>query len=137
MEICIDKINRLRSLYEDEQYIASLKKSLTRPLIRDEKLVYQIYNYITEGGKHPFNKVYDREKFIYVIAYIFSPSALIGRKMKNGIRKMLADCLGVKTENAISNNLNQAIFDYNTYADFRNETNELFAKIMNAAHLFY
>ena len=136
MEKCADRLDRLKRLYGEERIIGVQKRLLTEPRLRDVGSVRGIYSYITEEGRRPLTGTRERESFVYVMAYLFSPEALLGRKMRKGVRKALSRCLGVRSESLISKCLAQAVSDYGNYSDFRTQTDAMHSRIDGVLHLF-
>ena len=74
--------------------------------------------------------VTQRKKFIFIILFLYSPSALAGGKMKNGLRNKLAEVLGVSAQTAISDNRNNLVFSYQLYKYFRQDVDWIYGEIL-------
>lgn len=69
-----------------------------------------------------------REYFLFVALYMFEPSSMV-KKMRNGMRKDLADVLMV-SENNISHLTRHLLFRYRHYKEFRSDVNDIYVESM-------
>ena len=69
-----------------------------------------------------------REYFLFVAIYMLNPSSMV-KKMKNGLRKDLADVLMV-SENNISHLTKHLLFRYRHYKEFRRDVDAIHEELM-------
>lgn len=128
--------HRILNLRETREYIRNLKDyedSLSSPLIGDYSLIKTLYGIFLEVSHRPSftpaESVTRRKKFIFIALYIFVPGVLAGDKMPSGFRHALSEALGVKSHSIVSNNLEDAVFRYEKYPDFRRDTERIYSRM--------
>lgn len=77
-------------------------------------------------------RVYNRKKFLFVVLYIFAPKALVGGKMRIGMRDRLARLFGLAATSAVSDNCSSLLDIYRLYRDFRDDVARLYEASLEA-----
>jgi hypothetical protein len=75
-------------------------------------------------------KVNDRKEFIFVVIYLYSPNKFFGGKMPQGLRRAITKATKVTCASVISATCTELMVLYTTYADFRQNVDELMNKIL-------
>lgn len=129
------EIEEIKSLREQKLRLLERERELTKPILTDLDMIgilYEWFKEILESRDCPgrVESVTQRKKFIFIILFLYSPSALVGDKMKNGLRDKLAEVLGVNAQTAISDNRNSVLFSYGLYRCFRQDVDGIYTEIM-------
>lgn len=106
--------------------------TLSKPILTDYSLLPYLWSQFVEFSKGRGNapgQVYERQKFLYVVLLLYCPVALIGRKMRGGLREALSDVISV-TGYVISNNLRDVRFLYANYKDFSADVEYFYDEII-------
>lgn len=92
------------------------------PLVYDAFLKYV-------GSNTDALDVSKRRTFLFVAAYLFCPSALIGKKMPSGMRQKILDTMHLGAGSIISRYMNDLMFWYEHYKGFREDVNSAYVYI--------
>ncbi len=132
-ELSIGKIAALKQLKDEIKEVCSTMEELSDPTLTDWNLLPKLYQEFQEmfSHRHIDQSIYHRQKFLFVILYLFCPSALAGERMPMGFRKKLASLLGLNASTTISDNCSGLTILYNSYLDFRKDTNLFYGKVMS------
>lgn len=125
-------ISEIKSIREDIARLSSLESELTRPTLSDLSLIPTIYDWVIEAAKllpKRRKSILDKE-FIFIVLFLYSPGTLAGSKIKLGVRKQIADSLGLNSCTAVSNKCDLIVFMYKTYKYFREDLSFIYSKIM-------
>nr|DAV15858.1 MAG TPA: chromosomal replication initiator protein [Caudoviricetes sp.] len=128
-EMNLKKImERIKWIRETKAILSKEEISLSIPLMQDLSQVGNIYDKFMSyhAGR---NSTMVRKQFIFVILYLYSPSALGGSKMRRGLREKIAKVLGCTCSN-VSHDYKNISFYYVTYRSFRNDVNEILDKLL-------
>lgn len=136
MELDLNKIDRLKKIRSEKSELSIEENALASPVLEDKSLIHEIYKIfreIQEERDCPPNpaSVTQRKKFIFIILYLFSPSTLVGGKMKPGLREEMARVLGIKSADIISKNCEDVVFLCRYYKDFSEDIRYIYTEIMN------
>lgn len=127
----LETITTLSSIRQQQRALESKKRDLTTPALSDLSLMPSLYDwfveYITPMELRPSELTRRRKQFVLIVLYLYSPSTLNGDRISRGIRGALARLFRMKTPSGISNMISDVIWQYQQYADFRMETDELHA----------
>lgn len=115
------RITRAKDLQETANRALEVTKQALAPRLSDTGLIAEIYAHFCDfvkglGKSHHSER---RREFMFIIAYLYCPSVLIGASMPRGFRGVLKELLHVESPSAISNYTTDLFFLYNHYKDFR------------------
>ncbi len=135
MDFDYSKIEAIDKIKHIKKIVLKKERTFSKPLIRDLAIIPEIYQIFTDGlqkmGLTPNTKdVMQRKKFIFIILYLFSPTVLVGEKMKNGLRNAISNAVQVKSKSVISDNCSNLTFLYNRYEEFREDVKQLFCIVI-------
>jgi hypothetical protein len=127
-------IFELIAIREQKSRLTERERELTRPTLTDFSLIESIYEWFKEyiKGAPPAmgpNSPVQRRRFCFVIMALYSPSALAGGRMPNGLRKALQSLYAVKPC-SISWSFRNAIFYYQQYKRHRQDVNDLYLFVL-------
>lgn len=136
MELDFNRIIRLKKIRIEKSELSEEENSLTSPVLVDKCLIRKIYQLFVEilnerGCPPNIDSVTQRKKFIFLILYFYSPSALAGGKMLCGLREELSNVLGIQSKSTISDNCADVVFLYQNYADFSGDIESIYTEILN------
>lgn len=120
----LGKINAIKQLVSERNELQSQIDELSAPMLTDFDLIpalYDVFCKTFENLKHKGGS-YHRKKFMFVMIYCFSPSALAGERMMIGLRKQIAKVFGINAYSTISDNCAGIAVLYNC-PDFRKHVN--------------
>lgn len=121
-------MERIKWIRETKAILSKEEIALSIPIMQDLSLVGNIYDRFMSyyvGRK----SIMVQKQFIFVILYLYSPSALGGSKMRRGLREKIARVLGCTCSN-VSHDYKNISFYYVTYKSFRNDVNEVLGKLL-------
>lgn len=107
------------------------------PRLEDRSLIAEMYEHFRDyvkGQRSPHHSEKRRE-FLFIVAYFYFPSVLIGGTMPKGFRSILKGVLNVESPSAISNYVADLLFLYNHYLDFRQTVEGAYSHIVCSMHL--
>lgn len=136
MELDFNKIERLKKIRSEKSELSSEENALASPFLEDKSLIREIYRIFVEILSEracPPNpaSVTQRKKFIFIVLYLFSPSTLVGGKMKQGLREEMSRVLGIRSVDIISKNCDDVVFLFRHYKDFSEDIRYIFAETMS------
>lgn len=102
---------------------------LAEPILTDLSLLGNIYDLFMSYHKIKKIGCLQRKQFVFIILFLYSPSALTGKKMLRGLRDRLCEVLGCTRTN-ISHDYVKVCQFYNTYNEFRNSTTDYLQRIL-------
>lgn len=128
-------VSELKSIREQKSRLSEREQELSEPILHDYSLIGEIYGWFKEVlSKLTFPPYVDsptqRKKFIFIILFLYSPSALAGGKMKVGLRDKIAEVTGC-TGSLISHNCEDVTFFYQQYKSHRQDIDYLYTEIIN------
>lgn len=128
-------IAQLIQIRRQKQELAHKEAELTAPLLvnlEDVALVYQLFKRQMEA-KEPRSlteSTHQRKKFIFVVLALFAPATLVGDRIPHGLRARIAQVTNINPS-FISNNLENVLFQYQHFTDYRQELLYLCKEIAN------
>lgn len=102
---------------------------LSEPILTDLSLLGNIYDLFMSYRNVKKIGCLQRKQFVFIILYLYSPSALTGKKMLRGLRDRLCEVLGCTRTN-ISHDYVKVCQFYNSYNEFRNSTIDYLQRIL-------
>lgn len=131
----IEKVRKLTKLWNKTQEFTRCLNNLGEPLLYDYSLLERMYNtylkvFESRGKAEQAFRVYNRQKFLIIVLYIYSPKTLAGDRMRIGLRDKLSKLFGLNTSTPISDNCSNLIFNYDKYRDFRRDVEIIFNAII-------
>lgn len=129
----LHKIEAIIKLKKEIKEVRAIMEELSEPILMDWSLLpilYQEYKglFSKRDITHP---IYHRQKFLFVILYLYCPSALAGERMPMGFRKELASLFGLNACSTISDNCAGLTIMYERYLDFRKDTQLFFERVLS------
>lgn len=115
------RIRCAKDLQDTANGALRVAKEALVPRLSDKGLIGEMYAHFRDYIKgikivhHPER----RREFLFIIAYLYCPSVLIGGTMPRGFRGALKEVMHVESPSAISNYASDLFFLYNHYSDFR------------------
>lgn len=131
------KVTALKIVRDKIIELSRAMKELNDPVLSDLSLLPKLYEVYLDffariGNSNSTAQVYNRQKFLFVILYLYSPKTLAGGKMKIGLRDKLSDLFKLNSRTSISDNCSDIVFMYYNYRDFRRDVELLFNEMTNA-----
>ncbi|MCM0314272.1 hypothetical protein [Bacteroides fragilis] len=133
----IDQITDAKSIKELQESLEYRRKLLSTPILSDLRLIetiYDIFNAIESTKSIPPRKgsVNQRKKFCFIALRLYSPATILfGDQMIKGLRKKIAEILGVRAFSSISDYCEDVIFLYKTYKSFRPNMDYLYKEMLS------
>ena len=129
-----ERISKMSELRGKRNEIDEDIKKLSKPLVSDRALISTIYEWFKDilfERDCPPNpeSPHQRKKFLFIILSLYNPGFFMGDKMLYGLRRDLADCLGVGAESVISDNCSDLLFIYRHYKEFSGDVEGLIMEI--------
>lgn len=128
-------ISELKSIREQKSRLSERENELSEPKLTDIKLiavVYELFNKIlSEMDFVPrIDSPHQRKKFIFIILFLYSPGTLAGGRVSSKIREELANVM-LCHPSYISHNIENVLFLFHQYKDFRQDISYLYTEILN------
>lgn len=124
-----ESVKNINSIISANNEINKLRSNCI-PYLSDTTIIPKIYNWSKECYSQESKKRIYKTKFshyfIFVIILLYSPTAFMGKKLKPGLRTIMANLLGHRADSAISNIIPKTILFYNTYKDYKDDVNYIF-----------
>jgi hypothetical protein len=129
-------ISELKYIRDQKSRLSEREQELIKPILSDLDIIPMIFQWYCEivgncGLPERRAGTCFRQKFVFIILFLYSPSTLAGGKIAKGIRDILADILGFKSPTGISNLYVNVTFNYNNYKDYRADIDYLYTEIVN------
>lgn len=125
-----DRVESIKSIRSEKSKLSAMESELTEPFIDDLTQIESIYGVFQKYMSD--NKLEDttmnRQKFIFVVLYLYSVGTLAGGKMKVGVRDMIAKVTGC-SQTLISHNCSNVDFLYTHYKDFKDGVLEILRRV--------
>lgn len=127
------RILEIKNIRELKTGLSKREAELIHPTLTDINLVGKLYEWyqeiLTTGSEWRDNSL-RRKKFIFIVLYLYCPEALAGGRMKYGLREKIAEVLSISRSNSISNDINNIVFSYQVYKDYRQDVDNIYGEIM-------
>lgn len=136
MSLTIDstKIQKIRHAKSRRDEVLREIDDLSRPFLTDLDFLPSLYD-IFKTELHDINPfadptaIFERKEFLLIAIYLYSPRSLGGIKMKEGLRRRLAEIFGLVSQTTISDSVNSLMVYYRNYRDFRSNVDEILRRI--------
>lgn len=120
------KISRLSNMRREKAYIEKEENRLTTPIEPDVEKLGNCYDVYVKALREINHCAYphsakSRKKFLFAALYVFSPGALVGKKLRNGVRDKIASVFGDVDPSSISHLSENLFFLYSKYSSFRRD----------------
>lgn len=132
------RITRAKELQDSAKEVEKLVKETLSPRLNDVGLLRDIYRHFKDfvDGVKTKRHTEGRREFLFIVAYLYCPSVLVGGTMPKGFRGLLKDILHVESPSAISNYTSDLLFIYEHYRDFRELVEGAFTYIADKMNLY-
>lgn len=125
MKTIFQTVHELEELKKSQRNIQSIEREVARPLCSDlGKMIHLYERFCDVRGIEGEG----RNIFILIAARVYSPKALIGHKLGAGVRARMAEILSIEPT-IVSHALENLVFRYKKYRDFREDVDTTFALI--------
>lgn len=125
-----EQIRNIREARRELRQALKKEKACCTPMLTDYKLVPKLYGMYCElMGNLSDSDTDGRRIFIFIVQYFYAPRNLFGFKMKSGLRRVLADVLGVKAVSIVSKGASETGPRYLAYHEFRERVNSIFEQM--------
>ncbi|GAA6468110.1 hypothetical protein ACMSFO_09620 [Bacteroides thetaiotaomicron] len=129
------EIEELKSIHEEKLRLMEREMALSTPLLTELEYIPMLYKWYCElsgcceesGGLNTDQK----GQFLFVILFLYSPIALVGGRIVNGVRDKLAQLFGFTSPSAVSNLCKSINSFYSTYRGYRKNVNQLCDEFMS------
>lgn len=130
----IEKLNEIKEIHQQQKTLAEKEKEVTQPILTDLEhipILYKWFRSILKNMNFPpcIEAVTQRKKFLFIILYLYSPSALNGKLMLRGLREQLARTLRLSSVSTISDNCTDLIIFYSNFKEYRDEIDAIYKEI--------
>ena len=120
------KVSELKNTIREEDDLKTRIELFGKPILNDMKQIPLLLDkYKMMVAKEELS-VYERKVFLFVMVSLFDPKALVGKKMKHGLREILGAALGFENKSTISDNMNNIADYYTNTPRFRKDTKRAF-----------
>ncbi len=109
-----DKLNRIRELMDERDRVVREIRKITCERAMSNESMACIFGALTAIG-------IERDAKLFILIYMNSPEILVGRKMRKGLRNILACLFGMNSGSAISIRCRNLMVLYNNYSGFRKD----------------
>lgn len=129
------EIEELKSIHEEKNRLIKREMALSTPVLTHLEYIPMLYKWYCElsgcseesGGLNADQK----GQFLFVILFLYSPIALVGGRIVNGVRDKLAQLFGFTSPSAVSNLCKSINSFYTTYKGYRKNVNQLCDEFMS------
>ena len=127
-----NRIVRIKDIRAKKSELSEEESRLSSPLLTDRSYIPKIKEiFFEEAVSDKASSVQNRKKLIFILLYLYAPSALAGGKMPKNLREEINQALGVHSKSVVSNNCTDVIFLYEHYADFKKDVQLIYETIVN------
>ena len=134
MRECIDLIEELTFIKQKKALIIQKELELSKPILADVNQVAQIYDWFKNLPEELLLTNQDsvhKRQFLFIVILLFSPSFLVGEKLKRGLRDELTRVFGFRSPSAVGNLSADVYCWYKSYQGFREKTNKIYLKLFD------
>lgn len=129
-------ISEIKSIREQMLRLSERERELINPTLEDTSLIPKIFKWYCEiKGCYAIPErrkgTSFRQKFVFVVLFLYSPGALVSGNMARGVRDVLTDTLGFKSPAGISNLCTNMMFNYYNYKNYRTDIDNIYIDIIN------
>lgn len=123
------KVSELKNTIQEEDDLKTRVKSLGKPILNDIKQIPLLLDRYKMMIAKDTLSVYERKVFLFVVVSLFDPKALVGKKMKHGLREVIGTSLGFINKSTISDNMSNISDYYDQNSKFRKDTKRAYMYI--------
>ena len=114
-----EKICQIQKIHFQQDLLTQKECAVTQPVLTNLNKIPIIYKWYCAIAKNMDDdliaeNIIQRKMFLFIILFLYSPSALNGKKMVGGLREKLAETLALSSHTTISDNCHNLIDFYNT-----------------------
>lgn len=129
------QIIELKELRERKSRISEREYELSKPSLEDFDLINDIFRWFCEyegttGVPERRKGAEFRQRFVFIVLMLYSPSTLAGGKMKIGVRNKITEVAG-GTGTLISHSYKDVMFHYQTYKDYRHKIDAAYRHVVD------
>lgn len=129
-------ISEIKSIREQMSILSERERRLIKPILDDTSLIPAMFKWYCEmkgccGTPEGREGTSFRQKFVFIILFLYSPIALVNGSIARGIRDVLAETLGFKSPTGISNLCTNMMFNYCNYKNYRTDIDGIYTDILN------
>lgn len=122
-------VSELKNTLQEEDDLKTRVKSLGKPVLNDIKQIPLLLDKYKMMVAKDTLSVYERKVFLFVVVSLFDPKALVGKKMKHGLREVIGASLGFVNKSTISDNMSNISDYYDQNSKFRKDTKQAYMYI--------
>lgn len=131
----MNTLKELEEIRKKKEEFEKLEKEALKPVLTDFDNISLIYEWFKDLTSRVENfatntSTQNRQYFVFIILLLYAPGSVLGDKMPNGLRNILAKVLELNSEEQISHNSKNVMFMYNTYREFRSCADYLYSEIL-------
>lgn len=127
-------IAEIKNIREQKSRLSEREAELVSPILTNLESIPYIYelfkNIVRTMNIPPREKIIQRKEFLFIILFLFVPSALAGGRIPNGVRKSLEHVFPKVKPCTISNNIADVFFLYQQYKYFRSDINIIYKEML-------
>ncbi|MCD8261767.1 MAG: hypothetical protein LUD15_09975 [Bacteroides sp.] len=125
----LEYIQELKDLLEEEEDLKKRFQEKTTHTLTDFTLIKKLYEWFNEIVEE--RDAESRRKFIFIVLYLYSPTALVGNKTRRGVREELTRVLDECTATRISHHCAEVALHYRCYKSFRTEMEQILKELLD------
>ena len=126
----IEEILELREIIEEKNRLLRREARLSAPALRDQEMLPRLHQWFTQLCREG-RPSHRRRQFILIALRLYAPAVLAGQRIPKGLRQHIADAAGFSDSTFISHNIETLFFHYRHYARFREETDQLYTRLVD------
>lgn len=132
MEIDLKKLEELREVRNRQEELKKIENELVRPVITNLSLIGDLYEQFQQltADMTRWNKYSKRRMFLFIVVWLYSPASFVSERLASGVREEITKVLNLKSRTIVSNEMHNLLFVYQTYKQFRKDTNYVFQQLV-------
>lgn len=132
-EFNFGRILAMKRLHDSYHALSERLEEMSQPILSDWNTIPELYELFKRvfANRPQNNQVYQRQKFLFTILYLFCPDVLVEEKMPRGLRPILARIFHLKSGTPISDNCSGLLILYKTYIDFPRDVEIFYNAVMD------
>lgn len=132
MEIDLKKLEELREVRNRQEELKKIENELVRPVITNLSLIGDLYEQFQQltADMNRWNKYSKRRMFLFIVVWLYSPASFVSERLASGVREEITKVLNLKSRTIVSNEMHNLLFVYQTYKQFRKDTNYVFQQLV-------